>query len=163
MAKRELTITRTFDVPREKVWKAWTDPEQLRQWWAPRGFTNPTVQLDLRVGGELYIVMLAGEELGKMSGMKAPMRGTFTEVVAPDPSNSSGQAKLVFSNSALDENGKVLLSGETSVTFEDVGGKTKLTVRTSAEGTAPGTDMMLAGMEQGWNEQTDKLGEFLCK
>ncbi|HEV3245193.1 MAG TPA: SRPBCC domain-containing protein, partial [Candidatus Paceibacterota bacterium] len=96
-----------------------------------------------------------GEGLGEMSGMKAPMRGTFTKIVEPE--------RLVFSNNALDEAGNVLLSGETSVTFEDEGGKTKMTIRTSAEGTAPGTDMMLAGMEQGWNEQTDKLGEFLSK
>ena len=163
MAKRELTITRTFDAPREKVWLAWTDPRQLQEWWAPRGFTNPTVEIDARVGGKLYIVMQAGDNMGPMSGMKAPMRGEFTEVVAPDPSNSSGQAKLVFSNNALDEAGNVLLSGETSVTFEDVGGKTKMTVRTSAEGTGPMTDAMLAGMEQGWNEQCDKLGEFLQK
>jgi uncharacterized protein YndB with AHSA1/START domain len=155
MAKKEITIVRTFDAPREKVWKAWTDPAQLRQWWAPRGFTSPTVEVDPRVGGELYIVMLAGEGLGAMSGMKAPMKGVFTEVVEDE--------KLVFTNNALDEAGNVLLSGETSVTFEDVGGKTKMTVRTGAEGEAPGTDMMLAGMEQGWNEQSDKLGEFLAR
>ncbi|HEV3244795.1 MAG TPA: SRPBCC domain-containing protein, partial [Candidatus Paceibacterota bacterium] len=59
MAKRELTITRTFDATREKVWRAWTDPEQLKGWWAPRGFTSPTVKIDPRVGGQLYIVMLA--------------------------------------------------------------------------------------------------------
>ena len=159
MAKKEITIVRTFDAPREKVWKAWTDAEQLRQWWAPRGFTSPTVEIDARVGGKIYIVMLAGETLGAMSGMKAPMRGEFSEVVPP--SDSSGQAKLVFSNNALDESGNVMLSGETSVTFEDVGRKTKMTVKTWAEGAGPVTAMMLAGMEQGWNEQADKLGEFL--
>jgi uncharacterized protein YndB with AHSA1/START domain len=99
--------------------------------------------------------MLAGEGLGQMSGMKAPMKGVFSEVTPPE--------KLVFSNNAIDESGKVLLSGVTSVMFEDVGGKTKMTVKTSAEGTAPMTDMMLAGMEQGWNEQSDKLGAYLQK
>lgn len=155
MAKRELTITRTFDASREKVWRAWTDPKQLREWWAPRGFTSPTVEIDARVGGELYIVMQAGENMGPMSGMKAPLRGKFTEVVENE--------KLVFSNNALDDKGNVLLSGETRVTLEDAGGKTKLTIKTSAEGEGPMTDQMLAGMEQGWNEQTDKLGEFLSK
>lgn len=153
MANKEITITRTLEAPRERLWQAWTDPKQLAQWWAPKGFTNPTVEIDARVGGELYIVMLAGEGLGEMSGMKAPMRGTFTEVVEPE--------RLVFTNNALDEGGNVLLSGETSVTFEEEDGRTKMTVRTSASGEQPGTDMMLAGMEQGWNEQSDKLVGFL--
>lgn len=155
MAKKEATIVRIYDAPREKVWQAWIDPQQLSQWWAPNGFTAPTVEIDPKVGGELYIVMLAGENLGQMSGMKAPMKGVFSEVTPPE--------KLVFSNNALDERGNVLLTGVTSVVFEDVGGKTKMTVTTSAEGTAPMTDMMLAGMEQGWNEQSDKLGAFLLK
>jgi uncharacterized protein YndB with AHSA1/START domain len=155
MAKKEITIVRTYDAPREKVWQAWTDPKQLAQWWAPRGFTNPTVEIDAKVGGELYIVMQAGKELGAMSGMKAPMKGIFSEVVAPE--------KLVFSNMALDEAGNVMLSGETSVTFEDIGGKTKMTVRTGAEGTVPNAEQMLGGMEQGWNEQSDKLAEFLTR
>ena len=154
MAKKEITIVREYDAPREKVWRAWTDPKQLAVWWAPRGFTNPTVEIDAKVGGELYIVMQAGDNMGPMSGMKAPMRGVFSEVVPNE--------KLVFSNNALDENGTVLLSGETSVTFEDVGGKTKMTVRTGAEGDGPNVEMMLGGMEQGWNEQSDKLSEFLA-
>jgi uncharacterized protein YndB with AHSA1/START domain len=155
MSKKEITIVRTYDAPREKVWQAWTDPKRVSQWWAPNGFTTPTVEIDAKVGGELYIVMLAGENLGQMSGMKAPMKGVFSEVTPPE--------KLVFSNNAIDESGNVLLSGVTSVVFEDVGGKTKMTVTTNAEGTAPMTDMMLAGMEQGWNEQSDKLGAFLQK
>jgi|SRR6185312_16151027 len=155
MAKKEIMIVRTFNAPREKVWQAWTDPKQLQEWWSPRGFTTPVAEVDARVGGNIYIVMLAGEGLGQMSGMKAPMRGTFTEVTEPE--------RLVFSNNAVDESDNVLLSGTTEVTFEDEGGKTKMTIRASAEGTAPMTDMMLAGMEQGWNEQTDKLGEFLSK
>src|ERR1700753_3700261 len=106
MAKKEITIVRTYEAPREKVWQAWTDPKQLSEWWAPNGFTTPTVEIDPKVGGELYIVMLAGENLGQMSGMKAPMKGVFSEVTPPE--------KLVFSNNAIDESGNVLLSGVTS-------------------------------------------------
>jgi uncharacterized protein YndB with AHSA1/START domain len=155
MASKEITLTRTFDVSRDKVWGAWTAPEQLSRWWAPHGFTAPTVELDPEVGGELYVVMLAGENLGAMSGMRAPLRGTFTEVVENE--------RLAFTNNALDEAGNVLLSGTTEVTFEEENGKTKMTIRTAAKGTAPATAIMLAGMEQGWNEQTDKLGEFLSR
>jgi uncharacterized protein YndB with AHSA1/START domain len=159
--KKEITIVRTFDAPREKVWQAWTDPKRLAQWWSPRGFTTPVVELDPRVGGKLYIVMLGGEGMGAFSGMKAPMRGEFSEVVP--------NQKLAFSTNALDADGNVLLKGMTSVVFEDVSdpstalgtSKTKMTVRTSAEGEGPNVEMMLGGMEQGWNEQADKLVEFL--
>lgn len=155
MAEKEITITREFDASPEKVWQAWTDPKQLAKWWSPRGFTTPVVEIDAKVGGKLYIVMLAGQNLGAMSGMKAPMRGEFTEVVP--------NGKLAFTNQAVDEEDNILLTGETSVVFEEVDGKTKMTVHTSAEGEGPNTDMMLGGMEQGWNEQCDKLGELLQK
>ncbi len=151
--KKEITIVRTLDASRERVWKAWTDPKELAQWWGPNGVTIPTSEVDLRVGGTLYIVMLAGKELGPLAGQKWPMKGVFTEIVESE--------KLVFSNDALDEAGNVLLSGVTTITFEEESGKTKLTVITSAAGDAPGTDMMLQGMEPGWNQQLDKLGKFL--
>jgi uncharacterized protein YndB with AHSA1/START domain len=55
---QEIRITRVFDAPRELVWKAWTEPEHLAQWWGPRGRTTPvdSITLDLRPGGELWLV-----------------------------------------------------------------------------------------------------------
>ncbi len=50
-ADRELTMTRIFDAPRELVFKAWTNPEHVAQWWGPKGFTNPVCELDVRPGG----------------------------------------------------------------------------------------------------------------
>ncbi|MGH7141166.1 MAG: SRPBCC family protein [Minisyncoccia bacterium] len=80
------------------------------------------------------------------------MQGVFTEIVPHE--------RLVFTDQAFDENGAVLLEGTTSVTFEDLGGKTKITVKTGATGEAPQTAMMLEGMQQGWQEQLEKLGAF---
>lgn len=151
--ERKLTITRVFDAPLAKVWSAWTDEQKVAQWWAPDGFTNPVCTVDAKVGGELNIVMLAGDTMGAMSGMKAPMKGVFTEVVE--------NQKLVFTTIALDEAGNHLLEGVTSVAFEDENGKTKLTIETSAAGTAPGVEQMLQGMEPGWNQQIAKLGAFV--
>lgn len=54
---KELTITHTFDTSRELVWKAWTDPNLLKQWFDPSGVTNPVCELDARKGGTIYIVM----------------------------------------------------------------------------------------------------------
>jgi len=155
--EKYITLERVIDAPRERVWAAWVDEKQVAQWWAPKGFTNPVCKVDAKVGGQIDIVMQAGPNMGPMSGMKAPMQGVFTEVVEPDPSNPSGEARLVFDNFAVDEQGNHLLEGVTTVTFEEMGGKTKLTVHTGAKGDAPGVEQMLGGMEQGWNEQLDKL------
>ncbi len=48
-----MVVTRIFDAPRELVWKAWTDPKYVMQWWGPKGFTAPVCQMDFRVGGEI--------------------------------------------------------------------------------------------------------------
>jgi len=153
--EKYITLTREIDAPVQRVWQAWVDANQVKNWWAPNGFTNPTCIVDAKVGGELHIVMQAGNNMGPMSGMKAPMKGVFTEVVE--------NKKLVFTNIALDDKDTHLLEGVTTVTFDDVGGKTKLTVHTGAAGTAPGVEQMLGGMEQGWNEQLDKLNAFVAK
>ncbi len=153
--KKELTLERTFNAPQTKVWQAWTDPAQVAQWWGPKGFSIPECHIDARPGGELYIVMLAGEGLGPMNGMRAPMGGKFLEVTPPET--------LVFTNQALDEHDGPLLSGQTRVTFAEENGSMNMVVHTSAEGDGPMVEQMLGGMEQGWQEQLDKLGEFLAR
>ena len=153
--EKYITLTKTINAPVARVWAAWTDEKQVAQWWAPQGFTNPTCEVDAKVGGKIYIVMQAGNNMGPMSGMKAPMGGVFSEIVP--------NRRLAFSNFALGEKGEHLLEGMTTATFEDAGGSTKLTVHTGAAGTAPGVEQMLGGMEQGWNEQLDKLAEFVEK
>src|SRR5581483_3177206 len=108
--KRELTLTRTFDAPRELVWKAWTNPELVQKWWGPNGVTNEDVTWEARSGGNLHLVMVAGSELGPMAGQKWPMSGEFKEVEAP--------AKLVFTGNAIVD-GKEVLQHLTTVTFEE--------------------------------------------
>ena len=56
-AQRELVITRIFDAPRELVWRAWTDPKHVAQWWGPNGFTNTIHEMDVRPGGVWRFVM----------------------------------------------------------------------------------------------------------
>jgi uncharacterized protein YndB with AHSA1/START domain len=150
---KELTLEKELDAPRELVWKAWTDPELLAKWWGPRGVTNPECEVDLRPGGTIRVVMLAGEELGEMAGQRWPMQGTFKEIKAPE--------KLVFLNQAVDEDGKVLIDGITTVTFEEKDGKTKLTVHVTAKAMAPIAEQMIAGMNQGWSQSLDKLSELM--
>ena len=54
---RELVIMREFNAPRELVWRAFTEPEQIKKWWGPKAFTAPVVKIDLRVGGEYLFCM----------------------------------------------------------------------------------------------------------
>ena len=147
LAERELVITRIFDAPRELVFKAWTDPKHLAQWWGPKGFTNPVCEMDVRPGGSLRIVMRAPD------GVDHPMKGVFREVVEPE--------RLVFTNVAVDAQGNHLLEGLTTVTFAEQGGKTKLTVRTNAAGLVAEAAQMLAGMEEGWTQSQDRLEAYL--
>ena len=61
---KELEIKRTYDAPVSDVWKAWTEPEQIKAWWGPDNVSIPECEVDLRVGGRIYIVMEAGEAMG---------------------------------------------------------------------------------------------------
>jgi len=145
--RRDLTITRKVAAPRALVFRAWTDPQHLAQWFGPRGFTIPECAVDARVGGGLTIVMRAPD------GARHPMRGVFQEVVRDE--------RLSFTNIALDADGEKLLEGVTTVTFEDEGGGTRMTLTTYAEGAAGIVERMLDGMEAGWRQTLDKLAEHL--
>ena len=171
MNERTVTIERILNAPRDKVWRAWTDPAELAKWWGPKGVTNPECTIDLKVGGTIYVVMLAGKELGPMAGQRWPMKGTFKEIVPPDPSNPRGQARLVFENNAVAEDGTVMLEGESTVLLEDVSNgpstglgtsKTKLTLIAYAKGMVPQAPQMLAGMEMGWTQSIDKLAKLVA-
>jgi len=145
--ERTVTLTRVFDAPRELVWRAWTDPKHMAQWFGPHGFTSSVPELNVRAGGALRIVMHGPD------GNDYPMKGIFSEVRPPE--------RLVFSNIAIDKDGNHLLEGETTVMLEARGDKTKLTLHTYAKGMVPYAPQMLAGMEAGWSQSLDKLGEFV--
>jgi uncharacterized protein YndB with AHSA1/START domain len=142
-----VVITRVFDAPRDLVWKAWTDPTMMAQWFGPRCFTNPVCELDVRAGGKLRIVMRSPD------GNEYPMKGEFREVVAPK--------RLVFTNIAVDQDGNHMLEGETTVVLDEKDGKTTLTLTTHAVGLVPIAPQMLAGMEAGWTQSIDKLEELV--
>ncbi len=145
--ERTVTFTRVLDAPRELVWRAWTDPAHLAQWFGPRGFTSSVPELDARVGGALRIVMHGPD------GNHYPMKGVFRTVIAPE--------RLVFSNIAIDNDGNHLLESETTVVLEALGAKTRLTLHSYAKGLVAIAPQMLAGMEAGWSQSLDKLGEVV--
>jgi uncharacterized protein YndB with AHSA1/START domain len=146
---RAAVLSRMFDAPRALLWKMWTDPAHLVHWWGPDMFTNTNVKVDLRVGGAMQLTMNGPQ------GSQHPMKAVFREIKAPE--------RLVFTSNALDDDGGILLEGLTTVTFEEIGGKTKVTVKTEATGTADVTKFMLSGMKDGWAQSIDKLAAYLAK
>ncbi len=154
-------ITRVFDAPRDKVWKAWTEAERLKQWWGPAGFKVHTSKVDLRPGGIFHY------------GMKAPdgsdMWGRFTyrEIKAPE--------RLVFIVSFSDPKGGLTrhpghaawpLETLSTVTFTEQGGKTKVTVQwipadSSTEAERKTFDEGRDSMKQGWGGTMDQFAAYL--
>ena len=147
---KKLTIVRTINAPIDRVWQAWTDAEQVQQWWGPKGATNPTCVWESQPGGKIDIVMLAGPELGPMAGQEWPMNGKFQTVIE--------QQKLVFKTTAVSR-GKSILENQVTVTFKENGSNTELTVDIEVTKITGEGEMALQGMEAGWNQQLDKLTE----
>lgn len=153
----ELVITRIFDAPRELVWQAWTVPEHFMRWWGPKGYTTPACQIDLRVGGTYLNCMRSPE------GQDYWSTGVYREIVPME--------RIVCTDSFADEHGNVVpathydmgadipLEMLVTVTLEDVGGKTKMTL--THAGLPAGEDQ--DGANQGWNESFDKLAAELAK
>ncbi len=77
---RNLSFERSYAAPIEIVWDAWTRAEMLQAWWGPEKTTVPECTIDLRIGGEIYVVMEAGEAMGKYQGTRWPMAGTITRL-----------------------------------------------------------------------------------
>ncbi len=145
---QELIITRTFDAPRDLVFKAWVDAEHLRKWWGPAGFTNPVCELDVRPGGAIRIDMRGPD------GVVYPMKGVFREIVEPE--------RLVFASAALDKDGNPLFEVLTTVTFAEQDGKTILTMQARVVKATAEASQYLDGMAAGWAQSLDRLADHLA-
>lgn len=142
---RELVITRVFDAPRDLVWKAWTEPERIKQWSAPRGFTIPVAEGELRPGGAWKSCMR------KPDGTDLWLGGVYHEIDEPK--------RLVFTHAWLDEHGNPGPETVVTVTLTERGGKTEMNFRQSGFDSIESRD----GHAGGWNECFDKLEELLAK
>jgi uncharacterized protein YndB with AHSA1/START domain len=152
---KEVAFERTYDASPKTVWQAWTNPEMLKQWWGPNNVTIPECEVDLRVGGKIYIVMEAGEAMGPYKGTKWPMLGEFT-VVEPN-------SKLSYTAKAWTEgqNEETTIDQATELTLTEENGKTKLKIRAAIYKTGPKAGMAVQGMQAGFTQQLDKLNDFL--
>ena len=158
----EFMIRREFKAPRARVWKAWTDPDQLLHWWGPKGFKVVSTKVDLRPG-DLFHYCLESPEGQVMWG-----RFIYREIVPEE--------RLVFISSFSDENAGVSrhplhegwpLQIFSTVTFSEADGKTTVTVRwVPYEATDAERDTFEKGapsMQAGWTGTFDRLEAYLSK
>jgi uncharacterized protein YndB with AHSA1/START domain len=163
-ADREFVMTRVFDAPRSLVYRAWTDPQHMARWWGPHHFTNPVCELDVRPGGAFLIVMRGPD------GSEFPCRGIYREVSPP--------ARLVYTDDhsgmpdmwhdwvdpSRDKSAaKPALESVTTVTFDDLGGKTRLTLRTLFASVAVRDAMLKIQMAEGWAQSLERLESLLAE
>jgi uncharacterized protein YndB with AHSA1/START domain len=143
----DVTVARVLDAPRDLVFHAWTDPKQLAQWWGPEGYTTSRCEVEGRAGGKLFCQMHAPD------GEIYHWTSTFREVDPP--------RRIVFTSSVAAVDGRMLFEGLHTVTFEDLGGKTKLAVHSVAYALDTLGAEKLQGMEIGWAQTLARLAHLL--
>ena len=144
----DLVWERTFDAPRELVWKAFTDPERIPRWWGPHGSTAVVVEMDVRPGGRWRFLSRAPDR------EDVPFMGEYLEVEPPD------RFKQTF---IVDVDGMRDHVGVESYTFEDVDGKTKLTSRSHFPSVEELEGALATGMIKGGVETWDRFEAVLAE
>jgi len=146
-ADREIVITRVFDAPRELVFEAWTDPEQVVQWWGPFGFTTTIHEMDVLPGGVWRFVMHGPD------GTDYDSHVVFDEVVKPE--------RLVYRHGGGEAND--IKEFHVTVTFDEDDDKTRLTLRLVAESPAERDRMVEFGALEGGKQTLERLADYLRK
>ena len=152
-----MVVTRIFDAPRELVWKAWTDPKYVMQWWGPKGFTAPVCRMDFRVGGKSLFCMRAPDGQEFWNG------GEYHEIVlhekivssmyfADSKGNKVETAHYGIEHEAIDGAHDVAI-------FEDIGNnQTKLTFI----GNETMESAKNSGQVEGMNQSLDKFAAVVA-
>jgi uncharacterized protein YndB with AHSA1/START domain len=145
---REIVLSRVVDAPRELVWKVWTEPEHVSKWWGPNGFTTTIDQMDVRPGGVWKHTMHGPD------GTDYPNKSIFVEVVKPE--------RIVFSHGGGTP-GKGGANFRATWTFEDEGGKTRVTMRAVFE-TPEDRDRVIReyGAVEGGKQTLSRLAEYVA-
>ncbi|MEZ4865594.1 MAG: SRPBCC domain-containing protein [Caldilineaceae bacterium] len=146
-----IVIERTFNAPVETIWRLWTDAAEVKQWYGPKGFTVPVVQMDVRVGGKRLVCMLSPD-----GSRKIWTTGEYKEIIPHE--------RLVYTDCPADEQGNMLslaamgmgddtqpMITEVTVLLEAIDGRTKMVMRHAG---LPAGDQ---GASAGWEQALDKL------
>lgn len=143
-----LVIARTFPAPRDLVFKAWSSAEHMKRWFSPVGYTVPEAEIDFRPGGICAICMRSPE------GQDFWSRGTYIEISPPD--------RLVFTSGVV-VGGSTKFTAHTTVTFEDDGAGTRMTVRQTYDILDEAFRSAVEGAPEGWRTTLDKLQQEVAR
>ena len=143
----EILITREFDAPKHLVYRAYTEPELVRQWWHARRGTMTVVEIDLRVGGEWRYAMVAD------GGQEVAFHGTYREIV-PDERLVTTE---IYEGVPAPEPGQEVID---TATFAEVDGRTRLTLLVSCPSREVRDMIVASGMEDGLQDALDLLDEL---
>lgn len=141
-AERVLITERVFNAPRDLVFKVWTDPEHIVNWYGPEGFNTRVDEYDFKVGGAWKYVMVGP------NGSEKPIVGIFTEITPPE--------RVVTSDTSEGAFGLVV-----TVSFEDLGDKTKLTLHTLHTSVEQKNMHEEYGVMNGWQSSFNRVAEVL--
>lgn len=150
LAERELMLTRLIDAPRQKIFRAWTDPALLVQWFTPAPWTTSLAELDVRPGGTSLVVMRGPD------GAEFANRGVYLEVVPNE--------RLVFTDAyttAWESASKPFMT--VILTLEEEGGKTRYTARVRHWTVADREAHEQRGFHAGWGRATDQLAALVAR
>ncbi len=167
MDGNEIRIERIFNASKEAVWNAWTNPELIKLWWGPEGFTAPSIKVDLKVGGK-YVYAMKGPD-GSEWDKVMYSAGIFKEIIPNE--------KIVATDFFSDENGEKMEPKDfgqdqnfpaemhTTILFEDTeNGQTKLTIiYPKPENESQFEAMLKSGMKEGWQSSLNKFASIVEK
>lgn len=142
----EIVMTRTYDAPRELVFKVSTDPDLIPQWWGPAYLTTVVDRMEVREGGRWRYVQTDPE------GNEYAFHGVYHSIEAPE--------RIVWTFEWEGMPGHVILE---SYTFEDIGGKTKVTTQSVFQSVEDRDGMLASGMEEGSVELMDRMEALLAQ
>jgi len=142
----EILMVREFDAPRDLVYEAHVKPEHLKRWWGPRGSELSVCEVDLRPGGAYRFVMQFPD------GKEEPFKGVFREITPPERLAYT----FIYDVAPFDE-----FPATETVTFEDLGGRTRVSSLMVCMSKEARDGMVESGMEEGAAESLDRLEDLL--
>lgn len=139
----DLRLSRVIDAPRDLVFRAWIEPEQIARWWGPAGYTTVEYDMDVRPGGAYWFVMRSPE------GNDHRKRGVYREIVPPE--------RIVFTFAWEDEHGHRGPELLITITLQALGSRTRLILQQSGFNSATWRDSHVMG----WTSSLQRFAEYM--
>lgn len=141
----EIEMSRVLDAPRELVWKTFTQPEHIENWWGPRNMTTKVHQLDMQVGGSWRFENISPD------GSSLIFKGKYLDIQAPEKVVQTFAVEGMFEGQEIIE----------TLRLEDLGSQTRVTTISRFDSNEARDGMLATGMEKGASESYERLGELL--